>query len=405
MKNYQKYARRATIFLSIFLLLFGVGYGGYYLGKNNIDVVPGERTDLKYYWKAWDIISQNFYGTVDDKKRVEGSISGMVAGLDDPYTVYLPPAENELFQTDLEGEFSGIGAELTMKNGYVTVVAPLEGTPAEKSGLLANDIILEVDGAKTTDLTFNDVIAKVRGKIGTIVKLQIIRAGLDNPLEIEVTRDTIVIKSVKYETIGASNEIGYLKINQFGADTTDLVAGFLDEVKTSGKKGLVIDLRNDPGGYLDTAVKVTGMLVPDKITSDQENLAKRVVVVEKDKSGKETKEVSREDAIVGEIPIVVLVNGGSASASEILAGALKDYGRAKIVGEKSFGKGSVQNLIDLGNGGSVKVTVAKWFTPLGTGIDGKGIEPDTVVELAAGEVISKSDSQVKKALELLNAAK
>ena len=356
---------------------------------------------MKYFWKAWDIVNKNFIGDLNDQKRIDGAISGMVAGLGDPYTVYLPPTENKIFQSDLEGEFSGIGAELTVKNGYLTVVAPLEGTPAAQAGIQSNDVITQIDGKKTAEISFNEAIEMIRGKIGTEVKLTILRAGEDEELEITVKRDTIVVKSVKYENIGENSEIGYLKINQFGKDTVDLVSGYLNEVKTSGKQGLVIDLRNDPGGYLDSAVKIAGLLIPDKISSDQENLRNRVVVVEKDKDGKETKERSTETSVVGDLPLTVLVNGGSASASEILAGALKDYGRAKIVGEKSFGKGSVQNLIDLGNGGGVKVTIAKWYTPLGSGIDGKGIEPDEKIELAKDELISAKDTQVKKCLELL----
>ena len=403
MRDYKKHLKPVLFFLSIFIVLGGVGFGGYYLGvnRNGAMLATGEKADLKYFWKAWDIVNKNFIGDLNDQKRIDGAISGMVAGLGDPYTVYLPPTENKIFQSDLEGEFSGIGAELTVKNGYLTVVAPLEGTPAAQAGIQSNDVITQIDGKKTAEISFNEAIEMIRGKIGTEVKLTILRAGEDEELEITVKRDTIVVKSVKYENIGENSEIGYLKINQFGKDTVDLVSGYLNEVKTSGKQGLVIDLRNDPGGYLDSAVKIAGLLIPDKISSDQENLRNRVVVVEKDKDGKETKERSTETSVVGDLPLTVLVNGGSASASEILAGALKDYGRAKIVGEKSFGKGSVQNLIDLGNGGGVKVTIAKWYTPLGSGIDGKGIEPDEKIELAKDELISAKDTQVKKCLELL----
>lgn len=385
-----------------------------YVGNSELSK---KKLDFSYFWKAWGIIDDQYYGNQDEAKRLNGAISGMVAGLNDPYTVYLGPAENEIFKSDLKGEFGGIGAELTLKNGNITIVAPMSGTPAEKVGLRSNDIILEVDGKKVADYTFNEAITHIRGDVGTKVKLMIVRADVEQPFEVEVTRELITVNSVKQDNLDALaqlndvpgvsdpsffKDIAYIKINQFGDDTTDSVRNSLTEAAASKKKGAILDLRNNPGGYLNSAVDIIGMVLPNNVQSDKEPLKRRVAVIEKGKS--QSQDIrANTSAILPDLPMVVLVNGGSASASEIFSGAMKDYGRAKVIGTKTFGKGSVQNLVELGNGGSVKVTIAKWFTPLDHGIDGRGIEPDVKVELADKETLSSSDSQVKKAMEILAA--
>jgi carboxyl-terminal processing protease len=395
----------------VVLIVVTVGFGGFLAGFQYRGEAPANQSglvqkllgrvaapssaapdgvDLKLFWQAWNVVNDKYYGEKDTKKRLDGAIYGMVAALDDPYTLYFEPSENELFQSDLEGSFGGIGAELTMKNGLITVVAALEGTPADLAGVKGQDIILEIDGAKTDDLNFNEAILKIRGEKGTQVELTIARAGAEEPLKIKITRDTIVVKSVKTATIG-DGDIAYIKINQFGQDTVSSLQAALETAVADKKKGAVIDLRNNPGGYLDGAVRAIGMVIPDK----------PVAVLERFKDGTENPHKAENDAVAPTLPLVVVVNGGSASASEIFAGAMRDYKRATVIGTKTFGKGSVQDLVALDNGGSVKVTIAKWFTPLGTGIDGKGIEPDQVVELPKDAPLSQTDEQITKAIQII----
>ncbi len=395
-------SRKIGVVLLSLVVLAGVGFGGFYIGVRKAPTSPDGKPDLGLFWKAWDIVNANFDGdTMNSTGRVDGAISGMVSSLKDPFTFYLAPSENKLFQSDLQGNFGGIGADLISDNGQLTIQSVLSGTPAEKSGLLAKDIIIKIDGKKVANMPFNDAINAIRGTKGTVVTLNIERAGETAARDVSVTRDTITIKSVLTDTLGADKNIGYIKVNEFGQDTTQDFMTALQGVVKENRKGLIIDLRNDPGGYLDAAKAMIGMVLPATITSDQAVLKKRVAVLERSKDGSENQDVAGDTIIAPNLPIVVLVNGGSASASEIYAGAMKDYKRATVLGTQTFGKGSVQTLIDLGNGGSIKVTIAKWFTPLGVGIDGKGITPDIVVDLPQSVVPSTSDVQIQKALDIL----
>jgi len=396
--------RKIQIVLAIFVLVGAGVVGGYLLGYNarpSNQAATAQKANFSTFWNAWDVISNNFYGDTTDQKRVEGAISGMVSSLGDPYTLYLNPQDDKLFRSDLQGSFSGIGVELVQKDGVLTTEGVLDGSPAQKAGIQPKDVITQIDGAKATDLSFADAVDKIRGEKGTTVTLTIMRSGVTNPLTIPVVRDTITVKSVTTDTLGANKDIAYIKMSQFGDDTTALFKAALQDAANSNKKGIIVDLRNNPGGFLTTAADTIGMVLPATITSDQKNLSDRIAVLERDKNGKETPYRATTAAITPDTPIVILVNGNSASASEIFAGALKDYKRATLVGTKTFGKGSVQNLIKLDNGGSIKVTIAKWFTPLGNGIDKKGIDPDVAAELPTGTTPSTSDAQVQKALEVL----
>lgn len=389
-----------VLFLGAIAASFALGYrqGG---GADSVNVAESTPSNFGLFWQAWNIVNDDFYGPKDDTKRIDGAIGGMVASLGDPHTVYLPPDQSKMFQDDLDGNFGGIGAVLSVKNGELTVVSALDGTPAQKAGLQGQDVITEIDGKKTGELSFNDAVEKIRGEKGETVKLTIVRSGVADPFVVPIKRDTIVVKSVETSTIGTNNETAYIKVNQFGEDTTGLLKSAFTDAKNSNKKGIVLDLRNNPGGYLESAISTIGMIIPNSPASSEQNLKDRIAVLERDKSGGEQKHKASGEAIIPEMPMVVLVDSGSASASEIVAGALKDYKRATIVGVTTYGKGSVQELHDLSNGGTVKVTVAKWFTPLGVGIDGKGITPDVIVKLPDQVVSSKSDIQVQKALEIL----
>ncbi|MEI6478229.1 MAG: S41 family peptidase [bacterium] len=375
------------------------GIPAYILNGKNPD--KSKQADLGLFWQAWNAIDSTYYGTANDNKRVEGAISGMVAGLGDPYTVYFPPSQNTLFQSDLQGNFGGIGAQLDVKDGLLTIESALDGTPAQKAGLKGGDIIVQIGDKKVAAMSFDDAINAIRGEKGSTVKLTIARAGAEKPLLVSLVRDTITVKSVTSSTLGDKKQFAYIKVNQFGSDTNGLLDAALHDAASKNEKGLVIDLRDNPGGYLDSAVEAIGRVIPRHPTETDSRLQERTAVVEKFKDGSQDVHTASDDPILDTIPMVVLVNGGSASASEIFAGAMRDYHRATLVGTKTFGKGSAQEVVPLSNKGSVKITVAKWFTPLGVTIDGKGLSPDVTVALPDGTPTSTTDAQVSKALEIL----
>lgn len=403
----RRFVVPTALMVVVLLLVSGAGITGYQFGLQRAGgavTVQGDRPSLSTFWEAWNILDKNFYGETSTEKRIDGAVSGMVSGLGDPYTTYLAPQQDRLFRSGLEGSFGGIGAELEVINERLTIVAPLPGTPAEASGLLPGDIIYKIDGTETSTLSFLDSVDKIRGEKGTAVVLSIIRAGKDEVLEVSVTRDTIVVKSVVSENIGPNGEVAYIKVSQFGDDTSKLFSDALKAAVAEGKRGAVIDLRNNPGGFLTASIDAIGLVLPQVIESDNEFLKARTAVRETYKNKEDDRLVATIAPVADALPIVVLVNAGSASASEIFAGAMKDYGRAKVVGQKTFGKGSVQDLVALKNGGSIKVTIAHWLTPAGTEINGKGVVPDVEVALGEDEKISSSDSQVVAALAQLGSS-
>jgi carboxyl-terminal processing protease len=384
------------------ILLFLSGYGvGYLHGHRNLvldeSLVPKlvntelrkpAEVDFSLFWEAWKTIDEKFAGTIDVQKKIYGAIKGMVSSLGDPYTVFLEPSENDAFLKDLSGVFEGIGAEIGIRDDQLSIVAPLEGSPAERAGLLPKDLILEIDGESTQGMSLDSAVQKIRGKSGTKVTLLISREGFSEPKEFTITRQKITVDSIRLEF--KENNIAYIKIIQFGADTGDRIKQVADQVKSKNAKGIVLDLRNNPGGFLNTALDVASVFVKEDVIS-----------LEEDKDGRR-KELGRTfSATLDGIPMVVLVNEGSASASEIVAGALQDYGRAKLVGKKTFGKGSVQDLEDLKGGSALKVTIAKWLTPKGRQINGEGIAPDVEVDRTEADINADKDPQLDKALEML----
>ncbi len=386
-KKLQKNTSKRSVFLIVSTIIVLTAFGsGYFFGlqRTSFQSQPSN-VDLKLFWETWNKVKEKATENVSEEKMLEGAISGMMSSLGDPYTVYFNKEENKRFKEDIQGEFGGIGIEIVQKNGFPTVVAPLAGSPAEKSGLKSGDIITEVDGQKTSDLGFEETINKIRGPKDTKVKLTINRESKAEPLTFEVTRDIIVVKSVEYRVIEKDGKkIGYIKIKQFGDDTDALFNKAALEIKKQNLSGIILDLRNNPGGYLESAVSVSSVFIEEG-----------VVVTEKGKNLNKDYRATG-GALLGQYKTVVLVNGGSASASEIVAGALKDRIGSKIVGQKTFGKGSVQELVELSDGSAAKITVAKWFTPNGTQINNEGIKPD--FELENGEDIN-IDNQLEKAQE------
>ncbi len=344
--------------------------------------------DFNLFWQVWDLVKKNYvYQPVLDTKLFYGALAGIVNALDDPYSVFLDPEMTKKFQQELEGAFEGIGAELGIKNGQLTIIAPLPNTPAERAGLKAGDKILAVNGKDTSNMTLDYAVSLIRGQRGTEVTLTIWREGWEKPEDIKIIRDRIEIVSVKWEM---KDKIAYLEINHFNEDTSDRVNRAVNEILIKDPKGLILDLRNNPGGFLETAVDVAG----EWIEND-------VVVIEKTKSGEKSAKKSSGLARLQNLKTVVLINGGSASASEIVAGALQDYGKATLVGKKTFGKGSVQNLEFLSDGSAVKITVSEWLTPKGRQIDKEGITPDIEVDFTEEDYNAGRDPQLDKAIEIL----
>jgi carboxyl-terminal processing protease len=344
-------------------------------------------------WDAIDQVKQKYVTQpLDMQKVLYGAVSGAVASLGDPYTVFLPPQEAKNFQDQLKGDFEGIGAEIAVKNQQLVVVSPIDGSPAQKAGLKSGDYIYKVDGQDTSELTLDEAVSKIRGPAGTQVDLQVFHKGNTKPTEFKITRQKIEIKSVSYEIKQANGKkIGYMKLQRFGDDTSGLVQQAVSNFLVNNVNGVIVDLRDDPGGYLETAVDVASNWIPEGQT----------VVIQKYGDGTQQIYPAKGTNRLGSIPTVVLINGGSASASEILSGALQDHNLAKLVGEKSFGKGSVQQLFDLRDSAQVKVTIAKWLTPKGHDLNKEGLEPDVKITMTDDDFQNGRDPQLDKTLEIL----
>lgn len=383
----------------------------------NQEPPPGLITvDATPFWTVWAKLEQGYYdkSKLNTQKMLNGAIEGMVQSLGDPFTLYLPPAQNSSFQQGLAGQFSGIGAELGLGPDakQIIIIAPLTGSPSEKAGIKAGDIILGVDGQSTSGWDLNTAVAKIRGPKGTKVTLTVLHKGSKTPVDIVITRDVITVKSVTgwvkpvscssgtCQTIDQSKatannpEVAYIDLSQFGDNTnqdwTSVVNSLVTQMKGKNVKGVILDLRNNPGGYLTDATYIAS-----------EFLAEGSPVVTEDDgipADQKTLYATRQGAFTN-IPVVVLINKGSASASEIVAGALRDNGRAKLVGDTSFGKGTIQEAEDLGGGAGLHVTIAKWLTPKGTWVNGKGLTPDYTVNLNPND--PSTDTQLEKAIQVL----
>lgn len=348
-----------------------------------------EEVDFGMFWDLWHLVEDR-YATqpVDGRKMFYGALSGMVASLGDPHSVFFEPAESEAFARELSGKFEGIGAEIGEKKGALLIIAPLPDSPAEKAGLLAGDRILGIDEVDTLGMSVDDAVSRIRGDKGTEVKLHVLRGAEDEPRVFSIVRDTIAVKSVKasYATSPKGKKLAIIKISHFNGDTTGLFLDAVGQATARGVDGVVIDLRNNPGGYLDSSVEVLGEWIPGE-----------VAVSERYSDGTTDDHRAGGRGRLKAIPTVLLVNGGSASASEIVAGALQDGGKAVLIGTQTFGKGSVQDLIDLDDGSSVKLTIAEWLTPKGKNINVAGIAPDHAVERTQEDYENDRDPQLEAA--------
>ncbi len=383
--------------------VFGIGvYSGQYVfpgiiaHAQNVQTITIS-TNTSLYDQVKSILDQKYIKAdqITEEQKTLGSIKGLVESYGDPYTVFFPPEEAKQFKSVVSGSFSGVGMEVGIKDNIITVIAPLKNSPAEKAGMKPEDKILKINGTSTESMSVESAVRLIRGEKGTLVTLTVLKKGADKTKEVIITRDTIDVPVVDTQTFG---NVFIISIYSFSETSPQKFQTALQEFVNSGKKKLVIDLRNNPGGYLDAAVLMSSFFFP----SD-----KLIVSEDFTRTGeKKTHMSSGYYTIPEDVKMVILVNAGSASASEILAGAFQDYGRAKIIGEKSFGKGSVQEYMELPGGTSMKVTVAKWLTPKGHSISDHGISPDILVtydeKIKADKAKGKLDNQMAVAVKVLD---
>ena len=390
-----------VVLLSV-IIVGGSFWFGYQFGKEKVQVItlPNELAkhevgkqegiDFGIFWQTWQSLKDHY---VDEKRlnpqeMVWGAIEGMVKAVGDPYTIFLPPQESKRFADDISGSFGGIGAEIGIRNDILTIISPLEGSPAQKAGLMAGDKILQISGTSTQDMSIDEAVNHIRGPKGSEVELLILRKDQEKPFSKKVVRDEIVIPTVKTELRDGVFIIHLYNFNQKAAweFRKSLLKGI-----SSGSKKLVIDVRNNPGGYLEVAVDIASWFLPKNSLVAKEDFG----------NGRADEFLSRGYDGVSDWKVVMLVNGGSASASEILAGALRDQKQVKLIGEKTFGKGSVQEVVNLPEGASLKVTIAKWLTPSGKSISDEGLVPDVEVKITQEDLDKGRDTQLEKAIEML----
>ena len=388
------------LMMSIASLIVGVVVfgGGYYAGieheKSVIPVLSGTNDtslDMSTFWKVWHLIDEKSpkANTINSDARLYGAISGLASSLKDPYTVFFPPEENKSFQEDISGQFSGVGMEVGVKDKNLTVISPLKGTPAYRAGILAGDIIIKIDNTNTAGMTIEKAIDLIRGKLGTNVAFTIFRGNEKGPRIINVIRENISIPIIETEI---KDDVFIIHLFSFSANSSEKFRLALKEFVLSKKTKLIIDLRGNPGGYLDSAVDMASWFLPKDDVIVKEDFGKN----------KEPKVYNSAgyNIFTDKLKLAILLDKGSASASEILAGALHDHHKAILVGETSYGKGSVQELLPITKDTSLKITIANWLTPNGIWISEKGIEPDYAVK--RGEKDTKeNDTQLNKAIEIL----
>jgi len=384
-----------VILIICFVAVFGLGtwFG---VAKIAYHVEQPGTIDFSLFWDAYSKIQENFIDSskIDNQKITYGAIEGMTKALGDPYTTFFDPAQAQRFEQDLSGSFEGIGVEIGLKKNVLTVVAPLNGTPGQKAGLKSGDIIAKIDGKDSSNMTTDEAVTLIRGTKGTAVTLSIFREGWTTTKDIKIVRDTIVVPSMEWSM--KNDDVAYIQIYQFDGTLPSSFQKAVLEILKSPAKRIVLDLRDNPGGYLDVAQNIAGWFLKNGQTVTIESFGK-------DKEQQIYK--AEGNASLAEYPIVVLINQGSASASEILAGALHDNRNVELIGTKSFGKGSVQEVVDLRDGSFLKITIAKWLTPKGISISEVGLSPDVKVEITDKDIEAQKDPQLTKALEIIKTIK
>jgi carboxyl-terminal processing protease len=381
----------AVCFVAVFCLGAWVG-----VAKIAYQVPQPGTIDFSLFWDAYNKLQKTYISPekITNEKIIYGAINGMTNSLGDPYTSFFNPTQAQRFQQDLSGSFGGIGIEIAVKNNLLTVVAPIEGTPGQKAGLKSGDIIAKINGQDSTDMSADEAVDLIRGPQGTSVTLTILRDGWGAAKDIKIIRGIINVPLVKWSI--KDNDVAYIKITQFDESlASDFQAAALKILQGPAKK-IVLDLRDNPGGYLEMAQNVAGWFLKSGQTVTIEDFGK----------GKPQQTYSTNgNSSFANYPMVVLMNQGSASASEILAGALRDDRNVELIGTKSFGKGCVQKVVDLPGGSFLKITIANWLTPKGSSITNVGLTPDVEVDLTDADIQAKKDPQLDKALEIINSLK
>lgn len=385
-----KFRKLFTPIFLVFVILASFGLGNYF-GKTQCQICPPEDLDFSLFWEAYHKLQEKFVDKtkIDTQKIIYGAISGMVKSLEDPYTAFFNPEETKKFLEDVKGVFEGIGIYIDIRKGQLQVVAPLEGTPADLAGLRAGDKILKINDTSTDDLSIDEAVSLIKGPKGTEVTLTIFREEWEKPKEIKIVRNVIEVPSLKWEM--KEGDIVYLKIYQFFEKASLDFQMAAIEILGSPAQKIVLDLRNNPGGYLEVAQDIAGWFLERE----------KIVVIEDFGNGEKNEYKSEGGGQFLDYKIVVLINEGTASGSEILAGALRDNRGILLIGEKSFGKGSVQELENFKEGSSLKITVAKWLTPKGQLITDVGLEPDIKVEMTDEDYEEGRDPQLDKAIEII----
>lgn len=397
--------RYTQIWISVVVaaILFATGF---YVGKRNsigvgsvqfLNATSTETVDMDPFWKAWATLEDRFVPAssstpkISSKDKLWGAIEGLASSYGDPYTVFFPPAESKVFGEEISGSFGGVGMEIGITDGVLTVIAPLKGTPAASAGVLAGDKIIAIDDKSAMNMTTDKAIKLIRGEIGTKVSITFVRDGIKEPMVKTITRDSIEIPTVSTKLL--PENVFVIELYNFSATSPNLFRGALREFVESGSDKLIIDLRNNPGGYLEAALDMASWFLPTG----------KIVVTEDFGEKKEKREYRSKgyDIFNDNLKMAILVNRGSASASEILAGALREYNKAILVGEKTFGKGSVQELVPVTSDTSLKITVAHWLTPFGNSISDGGLSPDIEVEVTPENTKDKNDPILNAAVKYL----
>ncbi len=385
--------------LLILIIICASLFVGYSYGNKRSVVISDPRSliksDFSLFWESVDVVQNKYVDSsvIKDDSMLYGAIRGMVASLEDPYSDFFDPSDAKKFDEDLSGAFGGIGAEIGLRNGIVTIVTPLKGNPAEKAGLLPLDKILRIDNTTTTNMSTESAVKIIRGEPGTKVRLLIFRDSFKEPKEFTITRTIVQVPTLDLEMKTTSNgkKIAHMHLHNFNANVPQIFQEKINEAADQNADGIILDLRNNPGGFLEVAVDLGGWFLESGKT----------VVIEKIRTGEEVVRVARGSGVLKDIPLVILVNEGSASAAEILAGAIRDIRGVTLVGEKTFGKGSVQEVVDLKDGSKLKITIAHWLTPKKAKIDKTGIDPDIKVKMTEKDIEQKKDPQLEKALDVI----
>lgn len=399
MKHLTKNLLYAVLSIVLVLGIFSIGF---YAGtegvglKKSTEVSAGTPADLATFWRVWNLVEERYVpagpdDVINNDERVLGAIKGMVDAIGDPYTTFLTPEENAQFEESISGKFQGVGMEIGKREGVLVVIAPIKDSPAERAGIKTGDVLLQIDGESTADLSVDEAVQRIRGEKGTKVSLMLVQEGDTEPRTVEVVRDEIRIPTLEYEL--RDDGVFVISLFNFSAGVEREFREALREFVLARTDKLVLDVRGNPGGYLDAAVDISSWFLP----------VGKVVVRENFGEGKEEKIFRSKGYNIfnNNLKMVVLVDGGSASASEIVAGALKEHGVATIVGETTYGKGSVQELIEVTENTALKVTIAQWLTPNGLSISKNGLEPDVVVEQVQEVPDNGTDNQLNKAVEIL----